>query len=453
MRQTRLATILAACVVLAALAGWAWAQERIYVPGPRGEGETIDGGGRVAAGAGDKIATRNGDLLVGKLLDIVDGRIRLTGTQFDGEVKVMLAGVDQITLIPGESAEGKDAVAVSNGDAIMGEVTAINGDEVTIASDCAGPVKVSRKVIGMIGFGKGAGILVDSDFSRSLEPWKTARGTWATRDGVAISEQQGDYNTLVANIEQAKPVTFEAVVEPTSNYSLYCTMALCVDQSNNNNYFGNNSVFVNFSSGNYSVSYCQNGSQNSVANKSMRNVNSGESVTLRMAYDPETKKMKTWVNNTLIGEHEVTNGPATGKQALFATQYPCKVKSLKVTAGFSPPSDTTAAKDDGDLVHFVNKDGISTKSLSLTDGQFIVTTAYGELKSSVDKIDRVVFSPKRVERPRRQKGDVLVQTATSRFTLQLESMTPESLSGTSDYLGKVTIKRAAIRSVRFNIYQ
>lgn len=426
----------------------------IFVPPPRPD-DPIDGAGAGTGGDSlDRVVAKSGDVVLGRVVEIADGRVRLTGAQFDGDVKMMLAGLDQITLVPGKVTGGRDSLTLANGDAIMGEVTGITADEVAITSDCAGPVKVPRRVVSAIGFGKGSGILVDCDFSRSLEPWKSIRGAWNTAGGVAVCNAQGDYAILSAAIAQSKPVTMEAVVEPTNGYSLYCTMVLCCDISDNSNYLGRNSAWVTFSSSNFSIGYSKDGGTNNVNNRNMRQVNSGETATVRAAYDPDAKKMKVWINGASLGEADVPMGPAAGKCVLFCTQYPCKVKSLRVLPGLVGPTETGGApKDDGDLVYLGNKDNVSAKGIALAEGQVVLTTSYGELKSAVDKVDRIVFNPKNIERPRRQKGDVLVETTTSKFTLQIDSLTNDGLVGSSDSLGKVTIKRAALRSLRFSLYE
>ena len=450
--------LLAGCAVLH---GVAWGQPgQIYVPQPRGENDTIDTraiGANGAAGAMDNIVTRTGDQVTGKVLEIADGKLRLAGPQFDGDVKIKLPGVHEVTFVPPEAIAARDAVAVSNDDMIMGEVTGITADEVTIASDCAGTLKLPRKVVRSIGFGKAAGVMVRTDFAHGLDPWKVTMGNAAARDGaLCIEGANGNYNVITAPVDQTKAVTVDMTIQGTGQYTPCFAVAFCADAGDQNNPWGRTNLLVCNNGTFYSVNAQNNGNNSQVINnRQVRQIPPNGSATIRIAYDPQAKKLKYWMDKALIGEHEVgDSAPKSGKYLHIGFQYPCKVKNLTVSAGFSAPADAPGGKDaDSDTVFFANKDAVAAAALTLVDGAVTIKTDFGELKSAPEKVDRVVFSPKSVERPRRQKGDVLVTTRNGQYTVKLESLTADVLTGVCDYLGPVKIKRAAIRSIRFSIYE
>ncbi|MDD4892072.1 MAG: hypothetical protein PHU85_19290, partial [Phycisphaerae bacterium] len=167
--------------------------------------------------------------------------------------------------------------------------------------------------------------------------------------------------------------------------------------------------------------------------------------------DPESKKSKLWINGNMVCEGDLQAGPKTGKHVMVGTQYGCRIKSIRVTAGMASPAEASGVKSDVDVINFTNKDHLTAKSIALADGEFLVQTPYGELKSPANKVAGIVFNTKDQEKPRRLKGEVLVQTNNSRLTVQPESLDGETLSGTSDYLGKITVKRSLVKSIRFNI--
>jgi hypothetical protein len=433
------------------------AGDGIYVPAPRGENDTIDtrpaGAGGAGGGGLDSVATRAGDVVAGRVLEIADGKVRLAGPQFDGEVKVKLPGVKEINFAPPEPMAARDAVAVSNEDLIMGEVTGITADVVTIDSDCAGTLKLSRKMVTSIGFGKAAGVMIHTDFTRGLAPWKVTTGSAVARDGaLCIESTNGNYNTISAAVDQSKAVTVEMTIVGAGQYTPYFALALCADANTGGNTFGQSNLLVYNNGSSYNITGQNNGGNFSVINnRQVKPIPTNGSATVRIAYDPHAKKLKYWMDNVLVGEHDVGgSAPAAGKYIHLGFQYPCKVKNLRVSAGFSGPTDKGGKENESDMVYFANKDAVTATSLGLAEGTLTIKTEIGELKSGPDKIDRVVF--RAGEKPRLQKGDVLVTTRNGQYTVKLESLTGETLNGVSDYLGKVKIKRSAIRSIRFGLY-
>ncbi len=445
---------LAATVVLAGLGlSAALSQSEIFVPTPRGAGETLDTSPDAPAPGAETVTTRRGDQLRGRVLGIgADGRLRLTGPQFEGEVKVMVSELDQVAMGPSDKSTGRDTLVIANDDRIVGEVTSITSEAVTITSDAAGPIKVARGVVSAVTFGKGAFALVESSFDRGqMEPFKPTRGNWQVQDGGLVCQNSGSNYLVAAPVDQDGPVTMEVAFEPMQGNPSSGTLVLFAD--NTSSTFGNNSVYVMFYSSEYYVGYSQNGSTNSVINRSLGNSLRGNTV-LRMAFDPESKKCKLWMNGNLLGEYDVPQGPRTGKYVMVGSQYSAKIKRVQVTGGISAPSEAGSGqgRDDSDTVQFANKDRISTQSVTLAGGVVTVQTTYGELKSPVDKLSYIVFRKTGQERPRRLKGDVLVETHNSRFTLQLQALSETALTGECDYLGKIAIKRPVIKSVKFNIY-
>ena len=104
------------------------------------------------------------------------------------------------------------------------------------------------------------------------------------------------------------------------------------------------------------------------------------------------------------------------------------------------------------VVRFANNDMVSATSISVADGVLVAETIYGQLRCQVGKVAHIVLASKGQEKPRRRSGDVTIQTAGSRFTIQFAELSGEFLSGQSDHLGSVKVKRGAIKELVFNVY-
>ena len=65
------------------------------------------------------------------------------------------------------------------------------------------------------------------------------------------------------------------------------------------------------------------------------------------------------------------------------------------------------------------------------------------------KIASVVFRTKGQEAAKARPGDAEVRTPGGRLTLKIDKLTAEALVGESPALGKVTLRRDAVREIRF----
>jgi len=176
--------------------------------------------------------------------------------------------------------------------------------------------------------------------------------------------------------------------------------------------------------------------------------------TLRVAYDPKGNKTHAWLNEMDLGEYAIPGNLPAGKFVMFNVRYPCRVTRLRVVQGIAGPSKTeTEETTDGHVVRFVNRDRVAATQIGLSDGKVSLKTAFGDVGTDAEKVQSVVFLSKGIEKPRRQKGDVMVETADSRFTLQFERLTEDRLIGKSAYLGEVKVLRSCLKRIRFNIYK
>ena len=110
-------------------------------------------------------------------------------------------------------------------------------------------------------------------------------------------------------------------------------------------------------------------------------------------------------------------------------------------------------ESDAHTIRFANKDRVTATDLTLAEGKLTLKTGFGDIASQIAKVQSISFRTKGVEKPRRRKGDILVETTDSRFTLQFDRLTEEHLIGNSCAFGDVKVRRDCIKAIRFNIYK
>ena len=422
----------------------------IFVPKPRGADDTLDDS-TGKGGSGDKVSTIHGDQVVGKVAAIdTQGRLHLTGPHFIGEVLVRASALQTIEFVATAKGTGTDHVVLANGDYIVGNVAAITPDAVLIESMDAGPLEVSRKVVQAVAFTKAKAVLVESFFHQGrMAPWISRTGSWKIQSGALQTSTHGGYQTICAKADQNEAVTMEVKVESSGGPYLYCDLVLFAD--NNNGQYGTNSIYARFNSSRCYLQYAQNGSTRSILSQNIGRTL--RTATLRLAYDPDSGIAKVWVDAQLLGERAVPSRPKSGKYVMFNSRYSCRVKSIRVASGIiGPAAKKSTGETAADLVTFINKDSVRVESVTASDGKLHLKTPFGPLEPPMEKIRSIVFRSKGLEKPRRQKGDIRVETPSSRFTLQFVELTAKHLIGKSAYLGQVKVQRSSLKKVRFNIY-
>jgi hypothetical protein len=427
-------------------------ERRIFVPEAKGAGDTLDDTAKARKpGEGDVVTTIRGDSVVGKVSSIEGGKLRLTAPHFEGEVVVLANALERVEFLPTALSSGGDEVVLTNGDRVVGEIVSITPETVIVDSKATGPLKISRKVAESIAFAQGRSLLLESNFaSGRMAPWTPEGGAWSVADGALQCTSHGDRQAVVAKFDQKEAVTMEAKVESTMGRYLNCELVIFADQSDGN--YGQNSLVARFFSSQFYLMYVQGGGQNSVTNRSINNV-MREGV-FRLAYDPATAKARAWVDSMDLGEYAIPTKLAEGKMVMFIARQPCRVHYLRVVRGIVPPSSAEEKTDVAThVVRFGNKDRVAAEEIGLADGKLTLKTSFGDIASPVGKVQSIAFRSQGLEKPRRNKGDVYVETAESRLTVQFDRLTPEALFGKSSYLGDVKVSRAALKRLRFNIYQ
>ncbi len=425
---------------------------KIFVPQPRGANETLDDsakGGKQTEG--DVVTTIRGDKIVGKVLTIEHGgKLRLTAPHFEGEVVIIASALDTVELNPKEKTKGDDEVNLSNDDRIVGEIAAITPEAIIVETKATGPIKIARNIVRSINFSRGTLTAIESNFENGkMEPW-TSRGGWTLGGGAAQCHVQGDCATLFARFDQKEAVTMEAKVSTTMGRYIHVELILAAD--NTEGQYGHNSLIARFYASNFNLMVMQNGGMNSFADRHIGRMMT--EATVRVAYDPATNKARAWLDNTDLGEYAVPGTLPAGKFVMFNARYPCRLSRLRVVQGIVGPSPSEKEETtDGHVVRFVNRDRVAATEIGLASGKVTLKTAFGEISTDAARVQNISFRTQGIEKPRRNKGDILVETSDCRFTLQFDRLTEEHLVGKSSSLGELKVLRSCLKRISFNIYK
>jgi len=441
------------------------------------------------ATAGDAVTTIDGSRLTGNVIAAEGGKLRLTGTQYGGEVQVLMEALDSVFLKgSGGTCSGQADVALTNGDCLVGDLVAITADAVTVETRGAGRLAVARKVARSISLTLPAGVLLKSNFDLGeMAPWKTDKDGWIVTDGALVCEKPDVDNPVYANLPQKESLTLVASLQALGNGPVSCDLAVFVNnpQQRGNGTYGTGGLTVRIDGQQWGMTAV---TENSGSSSSSTGGSAFQRGTFRLAYDPGTGQAQVWVDAQLIMNQNTLRIPA-GQVVVFNARAPLRVESLMVLSGVVPPEGAVAGgpivrrpgmiilgrgpvaapvpalpatkpeapapevPSASSVVEFTNGDRISADAVTLADGQLVLMTPHGELRCPLANLARIVFGQKGSEVPRRQKGDVRVTSTAGRMTIQFDRLTADSLVGQSEFLGEVKLRRSAVREIKFNPYR
>ena len=451
------ALILTALLVTWAAPGRAAAAQGgdgIFVPAPRNEGESLDDGQAGHLGPDSsphRVVTRLGDSLRGHVLTIEEtGSLRMVSPYFDGEARILLSGVASIMFAPRAVEFARDRVVLAGGDRIAGELIAVTDAAVLIETGAAGYIKVPRSAVQSIACSQETQLLLESEFALGeMGLWQPVSGTWRVAGGELTCQDGSRRGTgrsvIAARLDQDEAVTVEATARGNLR-NLNCQISMFAAGAASGG--GNSAVVVHFLGTRLSVGYFRRGDYEAVETKAL-DLRDRRGAVLRCGYDPTANTVHAWVDETDLGEYRLPFNVNTGRYIVLSVQNELALPSIRVHHGIVPPSRTVAQPlPDRDTIVLANGDTVTVKSLAVEDGRARIATQIGELNVPLDEIAHIVFHT-RDDHKVKPVGDVVIRTATSRFTLKLHSMEADHLVGTSDVYGQVRLSRDLIRQIYF----
>jgi hypothetical protein len=291
-----------------------------------------------------------------------------------------------------------------------------------------------------------------------MDPWQVVGGNWAVNEGVLVCTGGREPYAISAKVEQREAVTAQVEIDFEGRGRFDFSLVLCAESYNVRRGRLQNGLLFNILP--YEIVAYMIGKEDVYEitevdwPDAMRRAGKG---TLRVCYNPKARKVTMWAGMRHLGEFEAPKGPQKGKYVLItcedARQAP--IRRITVYSGVVPPgqeSDVTANMDT-DVLALANGDRFSATSVSVADGLVTATSATGQLQFPLKHLAQIVLRRQGRQLPRRNSGDVTTRLSRGRLTLQLERLSDEYLIGTSDYLGALSVRRAAVRQIDLNIYR
>jgi len=408
---------------------------------------------------GDSVTTIAGSRLCGKVITAEkDGSLRLTGPQFGGEVRILVAALDRVCLKGAGGKPGKTEVRLLGGDFILGDLVSITAEAVLVDTQAAGRITVPKKAVRSVNMGKSSGVLLENDFALGdRAPWTAKKGVWTLADGALVCESRGSGNFIYAELPQSESVTMVARVRSLSDEPVQCDLVLFADKAvpvdPGGRSYGASSVVASIRDGSWNVTTTSTNGGSGSGGSLGSPASSG---TIRFSYDPSSGSSRLWVDSKSVFDRK--NGPtiSSGRFVALGASMPLRIEYVAVLRGVVPPSSETEADDAAPAekteVEFANGDHVTADDIVLADGQFTVATSYGQVRCPVSSVRQITFGGGKSTPPARpQKGDVRVTTGSGRLTLRFDGLSADNLIGHSDCLGDLTLRRSEVRETKFNL--
>ncbi len=405
-----------------------------------------------AVPAVDVVTLEGGGRLVGTVLAMEsDGRLRLKGPAFQGEVVVAAGAVSSVTFRPAATPTAAAEVALVGGERLRGALTAVT-PEAVILDGPAGRLSVPRRAVRAVNLVSVADVLIGSAFETGkLDPWKTRMpaSAWTFEDGKAVYHIRCPYaGILSADLDKAEAFTIEARMSVASP-SMPQGLAFTGDGV---------TVRASIMGGRDGLThrlYCSGRGQSSPVSGTVdpQLIPSGTGV-FRLAYDPAAGKAWFWLESILLGELEVP--PAiTGKKTMMIDMsgLACAIEYARVLRGVVSPGgliDTGPGPTGaGTLIEFANSDRVEASQVTLAGGRATLATDVGEVRCPQGVLVRMVFSRQEPEEKPAEGAETRIEGCFGRLRLQSARLTADELIGRSEVLGEVRLRREGLSRIRF----
>jgi hypothetical protein len=432
----------------------------IVVPPPTGSGTTSGNSGQTASPTTpDILKFRNADLLRGSLLSASPSEgLRWNHPQVKTPISFGLEGLFEIQLgnatkpRPGNRA----LVLLTNGDSLTGELTGLTSDTLTLQTWYAGTVTIKRPMVAGLRPNTGSSASLYSGPSNLAEWERPNRGNsgWQFRNGALICSGGGG-NPIGRDLKLPDMVNIECDLAWQGYPGFY--MLFYVD--NFDNYYGSDCYALQISG---TTVYLQRSRRGSGMNNIESNVNVNDlqrrgKAHMALKVDKKKRTIALFLDDKLIKQwtdDAEFEGKGTGL-GFVAQGQPLRISNLVVTEWDGRLDIDSGGKSaDEDFLRLLNGDKLSGKLGTIAGGQVALTTSFATMQIPLERIVEVLMGTKNSAKARRQTNDMLGFFADGgRVTLALETLDGQQWAGTSENCGRLTVQRAALQKLQFNIYE
>jgi len=391
----------------------------------------------------DCLFLASGDRISGQVDKITpDGMVQIANPLFRKPLRLRFEAVLRIVFSPKERVmDGRDSVILLNGGRVRGDLQEITASSVLVQTKSMGAVSIKRSIVAAVDLQADKNVVFETDFSTaSAEPWDRRVGKWEVRNG--------KYHCLTplsfvsAEVEQEGPMTAEWTVSalgPEASSSL-----LFFVEDTAAGVWGQNAIYVQPLGNHVQVYQVRNGTTHPIMNKSFGRLL--PRATFRAAYDPDSGRLRLWVNDMDLGQCRLSPLIKKGGFVHLYCRNPSVYESVRIVRGARGIADDERAEETTDLFIMINKDKLSGTLEGFRDGVATIQTPYGKLDIQKDKLQRIVFCKQGRQVPRRRDGDsIVVLHGGSLLSAKIKSMDEQGIEANADSMGNVKILRNAVR--------
>ena len=431
----------------------------IVVPAPTGSATGGEGGDPKAAAVQDVLRFRNSDVLHGTLLGATAAEgLRWSHPQARAPITFGLENLHELQFgdVAKPRAGTRALVQLSNGDSLVGELTGLTTETLTLQTWYAGAVTIRRNMIAGLRPNLGATTSLYAG-PNSLAEWERPnRGNsgWSFRKGALICAGGGG-NPIGRDVK----LPDQAVIECDIAWQGYPGFYMLFYIENFDNYYNTDCYALQISGTSVYLQRSRPGNGmnqvesylnlNDLQRKGKTHMAFKINKTKRQyALFLDDKMVKQWTDDNEFA------GKGTGL-GFVAQGQPTRISNLTISEWDGRLDVDGAGKAaEEDFLRLVNGDKLSGKLGTIANGQVALTTSFATMQVPLERVVEILLGNKSLAKARRQANDLAAFFPDgSRVTLALEKLDGQQLVGSSENCGRLTAQRTAFQKIQFNIYE
>ncbi|MDK1031350.1 MAG: formylglycine-generating enzyme family protein, partial [Planctomycetia bacterium] len=394
----------------------------------------------------DCLFLASGDRVSGHLVGIApNGVVRLANPLFAKPFEVRIDSVQSI--VPtreGKVTDGPDWVVLTSGESIHGLLGEINATHVVMQTRSMGALRIQRSVVAIIELRAPQEVLFETDFSDGTAgPWQQRGGEWEVRDGKFHCLRR--HSWVSAGVDQRGPVTVEWTAVRQNRGHDSSGLSFFVADADAG-HWGLESIYFRTFGDDIQVYEVRNNGPRPVMFKRFRRFPTR--ATFRAAYDPESGRLRLWVNNIDMGEYRFDPPIRQGKYIHLYSGSPCIYESVRLLRGAPGIVDPIEPARDEDRFVMANRDKVSGTFVGYADDLVAMRTPYGTLKIKKSDVYRIILRRRgrKALRRRDDDSDIVLHGGPS-FRGKIIAMDENALQVSSASLGELKISRGALKQI------
>lgn len=410
---------------------------------------------------GDLLKFDNGDSLHGVILGVgADNVLQWRRADVKDSFGFSLDNVQELQLAPRPPRTLRTphrlVVELTNGDRLAGDLVALNDKVLKLSTWYAGVLSLKRNMVQRI-------ICVaappEALYSgpTGLSGWTVSnspREGWKFKNGAFYSPFRGG-GSIGCNVNLPDMANIEFDIAWRGQ--LACQVGFYYEGLRQ--LYGSGGYALQLNGSSVFLNRCTANSMNSMGNNAdvpKLQIRNKAHVSIRV--NKAKKTIALLVDNELVKpwtDPETFAGSGQGLIFNAQGQGQFRLSSIRVTAWDgrldSGTIATLAASED--VVRFGNNDKVSGAIKSINQGEVVVATSFMEMKVPLERVAQIDFADQKIEKPHRQAGDIrAIFLDGSRFTMALEKLTDQALTGSCESCGHVTTALDAFSRIQFRIY-